>query len=154
VINDSADLKQTLGIYRKDIIEHIYEEMQKKCRVKNFPIKIDSSDLALIRYITKEINSGYFPEVEDYYSFLRKECDELGVSVGAIMKDKKQHSIIDAKHRRIKRRKIKEVAENLIKNNDGKYLYVLEFADNTAIGSEVEHGNVFHGISHLIISHH
>jgi hypothetical protein len=87
-------------------------------------------------------NSGETPGALDYF----KECGKL-----ASFEERHACFVRVAEHNRAL---ATTAAEKFIEDRRGLFTYIFEYADDTRIGSAMEHGGIFHYVEHIQISKH
>lgn len=121
------------------------------------PFLIKNTDSCINR-IAKIVRSGYFDgyfshsKLPEYRELMNRRYQKKDISDDEY---RKKINKIFNKADKENNKRAKEIAKKFVNNNIGKYAYVYKYSDNDGrLFCELEHGNTFDYIEHLVISHH
>lgn len=89
--------------------------------------------------ISEELSFGWVPGAPQFSSF-RTEKDNLHLDFEAYKKANKEFT--------------DKLAYKIIKDSKEKVMFLVKYADDTAYGCALEHGDLFENIEHFVISNH
>ena len=108
---------------------------------------------SLVSDIAEELSHGY--EGTDYYKFQKTFCEREGIDSNDLYHNRTWMSAFYDEYNKVNRKIYTEKAVDFLTKNEGKYLYIFNYADEDGeFMGEMEHGFIFEEVPHITISKH